>query len=214
MYNLKMFGLVYYGICASNSSCLPLASYTFTNEQLGSVAGITLIVLAGIASNNVDGVGIWERDAKFYFGVAMPCVLALLLSNIMTTYAGLKKPERVTASIECCYQNGGIATSVALTMFKGNDLAEAMGVPFFYGVVEFLLIGMYCLGAWKAGWTKAPPTDPLWKVITVNYEVLLAEKLQKARDGDVEVELGGDYVDVGKYSPKSGGEYYLLVSLH
>lgn len=64
-------------ICASNSSCLPSAS-TFTNEQLGSVAGITLIVLAGIASNNVDGVGIWERDAKFYFGVAMPCVLALL----------------------------------------------------------------------------------------------------------------------------------------
>lgn len=154
-------------------------------------------------------MGIWERDAKFYFGVAMPCVVALLLSNIMTTYAGLKKPERVTASIECCYQNGGIATSVALTMFKGNDLAEAMGVPFFYGVVEFLLIGMYCLGAWKAGWTKAPPTDPLWKVITVNYEVLLAEKLQKARDGDVEVQLGGDYVDVGKYSPKSGGEYYL-----
>ena len=81
-------------------------------------------------------------------------------------------------------------------------------------MVEFLLIGMYCSGAWKAGWTKAPPTDPLWKVITVNYEVLLAEKLQKARDGDVEVELGGDYVDVGKYSPKSGGEYYLLVSSH
>ena len=78
-----------------------------------------------------------ERDAKFFFGVALPIVVALFLSNIMTTYAGLKKPERVTSCIECCYQNCGIATSVALSMFQGEDLAKAtMCEPFIwlYGV--------------------------------------------------------------------------------
>lgn len=66
-----------------------------------------------------------------------------------------------------------------------------MGVPFFYGMVEFSVIGIYCIAAWKAGWTKAPPTEPFWKVVTVNYEVLLAEKL--AQEGsNVEVQLGGD----------------------
>mmetsp|Transcript_2092 Transcript_2092/g.4522 ORF Transcript_2092/g.4522 Transcript_2092/m.4522 type:complete len:410 (+) Transcript_2092:193-1422(+) len=161
--------------------------HIFAN-RFGSIAGVSLIVLSGIVSSTVDGAQIWERDAKFYFGVAMPCVIALIVSNIMTTYCGLKKPERVTSCIECCYQNCGIATSVALSMFQGDDLAQAMGVPFFYGVVEFLLIGMYCIGSWKAGWTKAPPTEPLWKVVTVNYEVLLAEKLVQERNS-IEVQL-------------------------
>jgi hypothetical protein len=81
-----------------------------------------------------------------------------------------------TVSIEGCYQNVGIATSVALAMFEGDELSQAMGVPFFYGVVEAVILGIYCLGAWKAGWTKAPRDAPLWKVIMTSYEVLLAER--------------------------------------
>ena len=38
---------------------------------------------------------IWERDWKFYVGVSAPCLLALLVSNILTTLIKLKKPERV-----------------------------------------------------------------------------------------------------------------------
>mmetsp|Transcript_13072 Transcript_13072/g.22419 ORF Transcript_13072/g.22419 Transcript_13072/m.22419 type:complete len:206 (+) Transcript_13072:3-620(+) len=122
----------------------------------------------------------------------MPCVIALFLSNIMSTYSGLKKPERVTSCIECCYQNCGIATSVALSMFQGEERAEAMGVPFFYGMVEFLTIGVYCLAAWKAGWTKAPPRDPFWKVIGTSYEVLLAKEMART---DVEVQLSKSYAE-------------------
>jgi len=168
--------------------------HIFAN-RLGSFAGVWLVLLSGIASSSVEGSQLWNRDAKFFVGVAMPCVIALILSNILTTYSGLKKPERVTTSIECCYQNCGIATSVALSMFQGDELAEAMGVPFFYGLVEFTLIGMYCIGAWKKGWTKAPPNENFWKVITVNYEVLLAEKLAKERNS-VEVQLSDSYVHV------------------
>jgi hypothetical protein len=61
-------------------------------------------------------------------------------------------------------------------MFQGDELNEAMGVPFFYGTVEAILVGCYCLGAWKAGWTKAPRNAPLWKVIATSYEVLEAER--------------------------------------
>ena len=160
-------------------------------RQFGSVAGISLVLLSGIASSTVEGAQLWQRDAKFYAGVALPCVIALILSNIMTTMSGLKKPERVTSCIECCYQNCGIATSVCLSMFKGDELAEAMGVPFFYGCVEFAVIGMYCIGAWKAGWTKAPPTEPFWKVVTASYEVLLDKKL--AQENNIEVKLSSSY---------------------
>ena len=73
-------------------------------------------------------------------------------------------------------QNVGIATSLALTMFDGAELNEAMGVPFFYGMVEMFFIGFYCIGAWKAGWTKAPADAPFWRVLWTSYEVILAEK--------------------------------------
>ncbi len=74
--------------------------------------------------------------------------------------------------MECCYQNVGIATSVALTMFEGDELSEAMGVPFFYGVVEAVILGIYCIGAWKLGWTKAPKNASIWKILTTSYEVI------------------------------------------
>jgi len=183
----------------------------------GSFGGVGLVILSGVASNvGTDGNGIWQRDAKFYFGVALPCIVALFLSNAMTTYSGLKKPERVTSCIECCYQNCGIATSVAFSMFQGQDRAEALGVPFFYGCVEFLVIGAYCVGAWKAGWTKAPPSEPFWKVITCSYEVLLAEKLA-GRDIEVQlndcstessVEIVDEYVSDGKGGMIASCLYY------
>ena len=61
-------------------------------------------------------------------------------------------------------------------MFRGNDLNHAMGVPFFYGVVEAVFVGLYCVGAWKAGWSKAPANVPFWKILFTTYEVLEAEK--------------------------------------
>ena len=85
-----------------------------------------------------------------------------------------------TTSIECCYQNVGIATSVALAMFEGDELAEAMGVPLYYGGVEAFVLGIYCIGAWKMSWTKAPADDPILKVISTSYEVLYAEATEKS----------------------------------
>ena len=119
---------------------------------------------------------IWSRDWDFYVGVALPCLAGLLVANIVTTALNLLKPERVTVSVECCYQNVGIATSVALTMFNGDELNEAMGVPFFYGVVEAVVLGIYCIIMWKMGWTKAPRNAPFWKIIATSYEVLEAEQ--------------------------------------
>lgn len=77
-------------------------------------------------------------------------------------------------AVECCYQNIGIATSLALTMFEGDDLHNAMGVPFFYGVCEAFMVGIYCAACWKAGWSKAPCDAPLWDVISTSYEVVSA----------------------------------------
>ena len=57
-------------------------------------------------------------------------------------------------------------------MFDGNDSSKAMCVPVYYGMLEAVILGMYCLGAWKLGWTKAPPSDPICTVISTSYEVL------------------------------------------
>jgi hypothetical protein len=61
-----------------------------------------------------------DRDSSFYFGVAGPCLVGLVLANIVTTVLRLQRPERVAVSIECCYQNVGIATSVALSMVRST----------------------------------------------------------------------------------------------
>ena len=57
-------------------------------------------------------------------------------------------------------------------MFQGMPVqrAQAIAVPLLYGLAEAICIPLYCLVAWKAGWTKAPPGEALWTVITKSYE--------------------------------------------
>jgi len=154
--------------------------FNLTANKLGNISGLSLILFSAVLSNvGGGGVRIWNRGWEFYIGVALPCLLALILSNVVTTWLNLKKPERITTSIECCYQNVGIATSVALAMYNGQDQAEAVGVPFYYGMVEAVFIGIYCIGAWKCGWTKAPADVSFWTMVATSYEVLEAEKEEK-----------------------------------
>jgi predicted Na+-dependent transporter len=81
-----------------------------------------------------------------------------------------------SSRVQCCYQNTAIGTSVAVTMFSNpNERAEAISVPLFYGVCEALLIGVYCVWAWKMGWTKAPPDDNICVVMYKSYEVVHEE---------------------------------------
>lgn len=164
--------------------------FNVLSNKLGNIAGISLVIFSALMSNSGgEDFKLWNREWVFYVGVALPCLAGLLISNIMTTMLKLNRPERVTVSIECCYQNVGIATSVALTMFDGQDLAEAMGVPLLYGILEAVILGLYCIGAWKLGWTKAPPKAPLCHVLATSYEVIVAEKYELQA---IEVSLSQD----------------------
>eukprot|EP00978_Attheya_sp_CCMP212_P033472 scaffold135161_cov49-Attheya_sp.AAC.2 len=156
-------------------------------NKIGNFSGIALVIFSATMANTGGDVQIWERDWRFFLGVSTPCLLGLVIANVVTSCLSMKKPERITVSIECCYQNVGIATSVALTMFQGDDLSEAMAVPLLYGLVEAVILGIYCVGAWKMGWTKAPPTTPFWTMIFRSYEVLEAD--WKSPDNDDEIEI-------------------------
>lgn len=159
---------------------------------LGTFAGLCLAILAATVSFvNKEEVNVFDQEWTFFAAILFPPTAGLLLSNAVTTYRGLLKPERVTASIETSAQNVAIAITFALTLFDGAQRAKAMSVPFFYGVTTFVVIGIYCVVCWKAGWTKAPPSEPLWKVVTYSYEVAAAEQLEKygvdvpLQEGDV-----------------------------
>jgi len=165
-------------------------SHNFNNNanRLGNFAGIALVVFSAYASSSDEDSALWSRDWTFYVGVSAPCVLGLLIANVVTTALQLKKPERVTVSIECCYQNTGIATSVALTMFQGGDLADALGVPLFYGLVEAVVLGIYCIIAWKCNWTKAPAKESFCTMIGTSYEIIYAEVAEK-KDLEMGIEV-------------------------
>ena len=86
-------------------------------------------------------------------------------------------------------------------MFEGNDLNDAMGVPFFYGVCEAVMVGIFCAGCWKAGWSKAPSDAPLWKVLSVSYEVVSAhgedlDGTEVTNDESIENNTGEAYIEL------------------
>lgn len=172
--------------CSANSKSV---EFNKRANQLGNLAGFLLIIFSATITNTGDSdTKIWSRSLSFYIGVALPCILGIALANMIASAAKLQKPEQVTVAIECCYQNVGIASSMALSMFQGRDLNHAMGVPFYYGVCEMVLVGLYCVAAWKLGYTKAPRDAPFWKVISTSYEVLeIEEKIPDDNTGIIEV---------------------------
>ena len=66
-----------------------------------------------------------------------------------------------------------------------NDVANAMAVPLLYGLVEMIVLGLYCLVAWKLNWTKAPKDDNFCLVITKTYEI----EDNDEEEGDVEMDM-------------------------
>jgi predicted Na+-dependent transporter len=150
-------------------------------NAFGSFCGIALILFSIFLGGGAGGAetNFWSLPWSFYVGVAFPCVIGMTLANIISRSFKLAPPETVAISIECCYQNTAIATSVAVTMFSDpTRRAEAVSVPLFYGIVEALIIGFYCLWAWKVGWTKAPADEKLCVVITKTYEVEDEEEME------------------------------------
>lgn len=142
-------------------------------NQFGSVCGLLLILVSAVFGSGAgdSDTTFWSLPWSFYLGTALPCVLGMTLANLISRSFRLAPPETVAISIECCYQNTAIATSVAVTMFSDPDeRAEAISVPLLYGLIEALIIGVYCVWAWKIGWTKAPADEKLCVVVNRTYE--------------------------------------------
>jgi len=198
-------------VCAAIMIGLTCSAYFKSFEfniianKVGNFSGLMLVLFSLALSNSSSESRLWHRPWYFYVGVAIPCLLALLISNIVTSLFSIDKPERVTISIEACYQNTGIAASIALTMFEGKYSAEAMTIPVYYGMVEALIISLYCIMAWKLSWTKAPPDDSFWQVITTSYEVLLEKKELQEIELCLSDEETGEVVS----SDHSSMNYYL-----
>ena len=143
-------------------------------NAFGSLCGVLLILFSVFLSSGTGGssVNFFNLPWSFYVGTAFPCIVGMALANVLSRFFRLSPPECVAISIECCYQNTAIATSVAVTMFSNPDeQAAAVSVPLMYGMVEAVIIGLYCVWAWKVGWTKAPKDENICIVVTKTYEV-------------------------------------------
>ncbi len=156
-------------------------------NHFGSICGITLILFSAFLGSGAGDAetNFWSLPLSFYLATAFPCILGMTLANIVARSVRLSPPEVVAISIECCYQNTAIATSVAVTMFADpTERAEAISVPLFYGLTEAIIIGIYCVWAWKVGWTKAPSNEKLCVIITKTYEVEGESEEEEAWEGD------------------------------
>ncbi|KAL7574158.1 hypothetical protein ACA910_014837 [Epithemia clementina (nom. ined.)] len=161
-------------------------------NRLGSISGLLLVLFSVFISSGADGAenNFWNQEWAFYVGVAFPCLVGMAVANVIARGLRLAHPETVAIAIECCYQNTGIATSVAIAMYDDKEeRARAVAVPLFYGVVEAVSIGIYCVWAWKIGWTKAPKDETLCLVLANTYQVEEEDAFaDEYHGGDDEVE--------------------------
>jgi len=159
----------------------------------GNLCGLVLIAFsAAFSSVNAP---LWNRPLKFYPSTATPALLAMTLSLLLTQWSRLRlaPAERVAVTIECLYQNTGISMSIAFSVFSGSEAARAAGTPLFYGVCQAVFIPIFALVAWQLGWTYAPRTDHICKVISTDY--------QHHADGGADATLQGTMTGIQTLRP-------------
>jgi len=160
-----------------------ISSHRFNRfaNRMGSMSGIFLIIFSGVLSS-LSGdkqAQIWGQPWSFYVAVSAPCLVGLIIATCAGVCARLKRPEVISVGVECCYQNVGIATSAAVAMFNTpSERGQALLVPLFYGGMEAVVLGLYCLIAWKLGWTKAPRDVSFCSMLVTTYEVDDDESVQ------------------------------------
>ena len=102
---------------------------------LGNTSGIAMIVFSTVIlfvgdreyehqPQSTDAS--YQADIHQYIAISIPCLLGMAIATIISTLMKLPKAERLTIAVECCFQNGGIATSAALSLFSGEDLQAAL----------------------------------------------------------------------------------------
>ena len=160
-----------------------ISSHRFNRfaNRIGSISGIFLVVFSGVLStlSGDKQAQIWGQHWSFYIGVSAPCLVGLFLATFAGVCARLRRPEAISVGVECCYQNVGIATSAAVAMFnEPSSRGQALLVPLFYGLMEAGVLGLYCLFAWKLGWTKAPRDVSFCTMLVTAYEVEDDESIQ------------------------------------
>lgn len=135
----------------------------------GNIAGVALILFSFFTSSRDDPI--WDKDLNFYSAVAAPCVAGLIMAFTIGRLAPcISGPEAVAVTVETCYQNIGLALTIALASFEGADRARSAGVPLYYGFVQVVCLPVFLLFAWKAGLTHAPSSDRLYAVIIGDYQ--------------------------------------------
>jgi predicted Na+-dependent transporter len=175
----------------------------------GNISGIALIVWSTFLSFypyddgklTSDEVLEKEQEKTHYLAVALPCVFGLIAASFISTAIRLPPPERLTTAVECCYQNTGIATSAAFSLFSSDpeQLSMAMLVPVIYGLVEAGAIGLYLVVFWKLGWSKAPSDENFCIVIAKSYELAPGHE-DKEGDGEAdELNLNSEEEESDKF---------------
>ena len=160
---------------------------------VGNACGIGLILLSLFVSN--QKTPIWNREANVFVAVISACFCSLFITWLVTgRVKSLSDPERVAISIECCFQNVGIASSMAFGIYGGDDLVKAIALPMIYGTSECVLLGIFCVISYAMGWTYANPSEvgPCQAIIGLHQGEDKATKEGKGKSGGLCVCRAGE----------------------
>ena len=101
------------------------------------------------------------------------------MSTLLSTAAGLTKPQVVSVGIETVYQNTALALSVALA---SPSPARAAAVPVFYQAVQVVTLFVYSITTWRLGWTFAPHDVPVWRMLATNYQPVFQKDTERVAE--------------------------------
>ena len=135
----------------------------------GQTAGVALMIFGALA-NGSSSKPVWGNPPDWFFATCSPVFFGLTGALFIAMRLDLPNPQAVAVAIECCYQNTGLALTIALSAMPPEDVGEASGVPLVYGLAEVCVIPIFAIAAWRLGWTYAPRDENVCIALGTSYQ--------------------------------------------
>lgn len=157
------------------SRCLASHKWRQRFSNLGTVCGLLLFLFSVFESSNprTTTVPLWRRTTSFYLSVLLPVVMTTAIVVVLSSvdYLGLEPPERVAVVIEAVYQNTALGATMAIQMFPGQHLGDAIGLVVLYQLSQGAILTVFGVCAHYSHWTLVSPCETsLWEALVGNFQ--------------------------------------------
>jgi len=117
---------------------------------------ITITLVSNGLANSFSGSVFITLPFRYWLAAFSVGFCGIIFGVGVARMVGVSKPGSVAVGIETGLQNISLAVTIIDISFSGSTRGRVVSMPLMYGTISGVQALLFCIFAWKSGWTYLP----------------------------------------------------------